>query len=318
MTTIGGQSYITFVTSSFSPFVLVYEGEGSSSTSSGTTRYTLTYESNGGTEYNSERYRRNTVVELDKTPIREGYTFTGWYADKDLEGDPITEIKMTSSKTVYAGWEVTFVPNWLNGDDHFAYIIGRDSGLVEPQSSITRAEVATIFFRLLKDDVRAENLTESNAFTDVAADMWYNTAISTMAKMGILEGDPDGSFRPDDNITRAEFAAIAARFSDGSYEGADIFDDIADHWARNEINLAASVGWIAGYENGSFRAAAHDHPRRGDDADQPRAPAPAGDRRRPAGRYDHLAGRSAGSLVLSGGTGSDQQPRLRPQGRRRA
>ncbi len=251
-TTIGSQSYIKFVTSSFSPFVLVYEGEGSSSTSSGTTRYTLTYESNGGTEYNSERYRRNTVVELDKTPIREGYTFTGWYADKDLEGDPITEIKMTSSKTVYAGWEVTFVPNWLNGDDHFAYIIGRDSGLVEPQSSITRAEVATIFFRLLKDDVRAENLTESNAFTDVAADMWYNTAISTMAKMGILEGDPDGSFRPDDNITRAEFAAIAARFSDGSYEGADIFDDIADHWARNEINLAASVGWIAGYENGSF------------------------------------------------------------------
>ena len=124
--------------------------------------------------------------------------------------------------------------------------------MVEPQSSITRAEVATIFFRLLKDDVRAENLTESNAFTDVAADMWYNTAISTMAKMGILEGDPDGSFRPDDNITRAEFAAIAARFSDGSYEGADIFDDIADHWARNEINLAASVGWIAGYENGSF------------------------------------------------------------------
>lgn len=265
--TIGGKDYIEFETSSFSPFVLVYEGEGSGSGDNpggntggstggggggGTTYYTLRYESNGGTEYDSERYRRNTVVELDKTPIREGYTFTGWYADKDLEGDPITEIKMTSNKTVYAGWEVTFVPNWLNGDDHFAYIIGRDSGLVEPQSSITRAEVATIFFRLLKDDVRAENLTESNAFTDVAADMWYNTAISTMAKMGILEGDPDGSFRPDDNITRAEFAAIAARFSDGSYEGADIFDDIADHWARNEINLAASVGWIAGYENGSF------------------------------------------------------------------
>lgn len=221
------------------------------STSSGTTRYTLTYESNGGTEFDSERYTRNTVVELDKTPIREGYTFTGWYADKDLE-ERITEIKMTSNKTVYAGWEPTDVPNWLNGDDHFSYIIGREDGLIHPDSNITRAEVATIFFRLLQEDVRDQYLTESNSFTDVSADAWYNTAISTMASMGIVEGDLSGTFRPDDNITRAEFAAIAARFSNGSYDGADIFNDIADHWAREEINLVASTGWLNGYTSGSF------------------------------------------------------------------
>lgn len=248
---ISGKSYITFKTSSFSPFVLVYEGEGSSSTSSGTTRYTLTYESNGGTEFDSERYTRNTTVQLDKTPTREGYTFTGWYADEDLE-ERITEIKMTSNKTVYAGWEPTDVPNWLNGDDHFSYIIGREDGLIHPDSNITRAEVATIFFRLLQEDVRDQYLTESNSFTDVSADAWYNTAISTMASMGIVEGDLSGTFRPDDNITRAEFAAIAARFSNGSYDGADIFNDIADHWAREEINLVASTGWLNGYTSGSF------------------------------------------------------------------
>ena len=92
-------------------------------------------------------------MELDKEPVREGYTFTGWYADKALT-EPIDDIRMTSNKTVYAGWEKTGVPDRLNGDDHFAYIIGRDDGLVHPEATITRAEVATIFFRLLDEDVR--------------------------------------------------------------------------------------------------------------------------------------------------------------------
>ncbi len=219
----------------------------------GTTRYTLTYESNGGTEYKSEQYDRNTVVKLDKTPAREGYTFTGWYADKDLEGDPITEIKMTSNKTVYAGWEVTEIPEWLNGDDHFAYVIGYEDGTVRPQNDISRAEVATIFFRLLKDDVRAQYLAESNGFTDVAAGTWYNTAISTMAKMGVLDGYPDGSFRPDASITRAEFAVICARFDDSARESDSSFTDISGHWAEAEIERAATLGWINGYEDGTFR-----------------------------------------------------------------
>ncbi len=149
-----------------------------------TTRYTLSYDSNGGMQYKGERYVRNTVVQLDKVPTREGYTFTGWYADKELT-QAITEIKMTSNKTVYAGWEETDVPGMLNGEDHYAYVVGYEDGTVRPGGNISRAEVATIFFRLLQDQVRQENLTTDSAFADVGAGDWYNTAISTMAELGI-------------------------------------------------------------------------------------------------------------------------------------
>ena len=164
LVTLNGKQYIKFATGSFSPFALVYQkesGGGDHGGGGGTTYYTLRYESNGGTKYKDERYRRNTLVELDKEPVREGYTFTGWYADKALT-EPIDDIRMTSNKTVYAGWERTGVPERLNGDDHFAYIIGRDDGLVHPEATITRAEVATIFFRLLTDEARAEYLTETS------------------------------------------------------------------------------------------------------------------------------------------------------------
>lgn len=238
---------------SFSPFALVWEAKDDGNNSGGgTTYYTLHYDSNGGTQYDNERYRRNTVVELDKTPLREGYTFTGWYADEELT-ERITEIKMTSNKTVYAGWEATDIPDWLNGDDHFAYIVGRNDGLVHPEADITRAEAATMFFRLLDDEVRQKNLAETNSFTDTPKDAWYNTTVSTMAKLGIVTGDPDGSFRPDDSITRAEFAAIAVRFDDSAYDGEELFTDIAGHWAQNEINAAANKGWISGYADGTFR-----------------------------------------------------------------
>ena len=121
-----------------------------------TKKYTLHYESNGGTKYADEKYKGNKVVALDKTPSRVGYTFTGWYADQELT-DKITKIKMTSDKTVYAGWKETDVPETLNSDNHFAYIVGYEDGLVRPNADITRAEVAAIFFRLLKDDVRDSN-----------------------------------------------------------------------------------------------------------------------------------------------------------------
>ncbi|MFR4757812.1 MAG: InlB B-repeat-containing protein [Evtepia gabavorous] len=125
---IGNQQYIKFETEAFSPFALVYEKDTGGSGPSRPTYYTLTYDSNGGTQYDSERYRRNTVVQLDKVPTREGYTFTGWYADKELT-QAITEIKMTSNKTVYAGWEETDVPGMLNGEDHYAYVVGYEDGL---------------------------------------------------------------------------------------------------------------------------------------------------------------------------------------------
>lgn len=215
-------------------------------------RYTLTYDSNGGIEYKDEQYQRNTTVDLDKVPTREGYTFTGWYADEELT-ERITEIRMTSDKTVYAGWEPTGIPDWLNGADHFAYVIGYTDGTVRPLNNISRAEVASIFFRLLNEDTREENLTADNTFTDVHEGMWCNTAISTMAKLGIVKGRSQEHFDPNAPITRAEFAAICARFDTSKRNGDSDFADIAGHWAEAEIGRAATLGWIMGYTDGTFR-----------------------------------------------------------------
>ena len=143
-------------------------------------------------------------------------------------------------------------PEALNGDNHFDYVVGYSDGLVHPERNITRAEVASIFFRLLKDDVRSENLTDQNTFTDVSADAWYNVAVSTMSDMDIVFGRTDYQFDPDAYITRAEFAAIAARFDSDSYSGDDLFTDIEGHWAADQINRAAEKGWITGYPDGTF------------------------------------------------------------------
>ena len=140
----------------------------------------------------------------------------------------------------------------LNTTDHFAYIVGYGNGEVRPQNNITRAEVATIFFRLLTDDVRSENLTKTNRYSDVAATSWYNTAVSTLSSMGIITGYPDGTFRPNAAITRAEFAAIAARFDNDGDKTAAKFSDIATHWAKDEISIAYNNGWITGYPDGTF------------------------------------------------------------------
>ena len=140
----------------------------------------------------------------------------------------------------------------LNTTDHFAYIVGYGNGEVRPQNNITRAEVATIFFRLLTDDVRDENLTKTNRYSDVASTAWYNTAVSTLSSMGIITGYPDGTFRPNAAITRAEFAAIAARFDSNGDKTTAKFSDIATHWAKNEISIAYNNGWITGYPNGTF------------------------------------------------------------------
>ena len=140
----------------------------------------------------------------------------------------------------------------LNTTDHFAYIVGYGNGEVRPQNNITRAEVATIFFRLLTDDVRDENLTKTNRYSDVAATSWYNTAVSTLSSMGIITGYPDGTFRPNAAITRAEFAAIAARFDSNGDKTTAKFSDIATHWAKDEISIAYNNGWITGYPDGTF------------------------------------------------------------------
>lgn len=223
-----------------------------SSSSHHSTRYTLHYESNGGTAYKDERYSSGTKVTLDKTPTRESYTFTGWYADKALT-QKITSVTMNSDKAVYAGWEATGVPDKLNGDDHFAYVIGYPDGKVHPEGNISRAETATIFFRLLKADIRDGNLTADNGFSDVSDGQWHNKAVSTMAKLGIVKGRRADRFDPNASITRAEFAAICARFSTRTVENSGSFSDISGHWAENEIERAAAFGWISGYPDGTFR-----------------------------------------------------------------
>ena len=139
----------------------------------------------------------------------------------------------------------------LNTDDHFAYIIGYPDGTVRPNGQITRAEATTIFFRLLTDDSRDANLTKTNGYTDVAFDAWYNTAVSTMTKAGIVDGYPDGTFRPDAPITRAEMAKIISLFAKLD-KSESRFSDIAGHWAEAYIRLAAGNGWIAGYPDGTF------------------------------------------------------------------
>ena len=256
--TIDGQQFIKFTTDSFSPFALLYEkaassgGGYSSGGGSSSSKYTLHYESNGGTSYKDESYSSGTTVTLDKAPVRESYTFTGWYADKALT-DKITNVKMTGNKTVYAGWKATGVPDMLNGDDHDAYVIGYPDGNVHPQGNISRAETATIFFRLLKADTRDGNLTAENVFADVVNGKWFNKAVSTMAKLGIVKGRSAETFAPDAPITRAEFAAICARFNTKPTNTSDSFSDISGHWAEAEIERAVAFGWIAGYPDGTFR-----------------------------------------------------------------
>ena len=145
------------------------------------------------------------------------------------------------------------VPTGLNGKDHYAYIIGYGNNDVRPQNNITRAEVATIFFRLLTDETREANMTKSNSYNDVKDGDWFCCAVSTLSKMGIIKGYEDGSFKPNDPISRAEFAAIAARFDPDGDKTPATFADVTSHWAKDEISIAANHGWIKGYEDGSFK-----------------------------------------------------------------
>lgn len=232
--------------------------------------YELSYFTYGGTEYETELHSAGTVVELDKVPVRSGYRFTGWFADEALTL-PITSVAMDDHKSVHAGWErvITPVPptpstpdepevhrpNGLVLDEHFAYLIGNDDGLIRPEANITRAEVATIFFRLLTDETRESFWSDTNSYTDVAAGSWYNNAVSTLSAMGVLGGYEDGSFRPNASITRAEFAKIAVSFFE--LEGLDCenpFLDVAPGaWYAESVAAAAEIGLIEGYEGGLFR-----------------------------------------------------------------
>ena len=144
-------------------------------------------------------------------------------------------------------------PPELNTEDHYAYIIGYEDGTVRPSAPITRAEVATIFFRLLTDESRAAYWRTDNPYPDVTVDNWFNNGVSTLSNAGIIKGYTDGTFKPNNRITRAEFATIASRFFTVEDVMPASFSDISGHWAEDYINRAASAGIILGYEDGTFR-----------------------------------------------------------------
>lgn len=222
-------------------------------TAAGTYTYTIGETDNNTRymRYDSSLYTLTIVV----TEGRSGLAISDVYytddAGKVSRSFPITFNNTYSRSTTPV--IIPSTPSQLNTDDHYAYVIGYPDGSVHPNGEITRAEVATIFFRLLRDDVRSANFTTYNAYTDVSADKWYNNPISTMSRLGIIKGYPDGTFRPNDPITRAEFAAIAARFDEHKAAKLASFTDIYGHWAISEISLAYENGWIKGYNDGTFR-----------------------------------------------------------------
>lgn len=192
----------------------------------------------------------------------EGNDFAGWIVENDENAEIIdfNDFHVNEDTTLIAVYEILdeMIPfaetPWLNTADHTAYIVGyAEDGTVRPNANITRAEVATIFFRLLTDEARNTMWSTTNTFNDVSADAWYNTAVSTMAEGGIIKGDENGNFRPNANITRAEFAAIASRFMASVEASENQFKDTENHWACEAINAAAEAGWVNGYEDGTFR-----------------------------------------------------------------
>lgn len=173
--------------------------------------------------------------------VWQGTTYYAHFSAKRSPSTPSTPAKPDETKPTLAP-----IPEMLNGEDHYAYLLGYEDGTVRPNGSISRAEVATVLFRLLKDDVRMQNLTKDNAYSDVSDTAWYSTAVSTLSKMGVISGYPDGTFRPNAPITRAEFAAMIARFDETAKSADTPFTDISGHWAENAIGKAYGNGWVAG------------------------------------------------------------------------
>ena len=212
-----------------------------------------------------------SVSGVNENGVNGTFSFSGWSLTEG--GAQITgEQELMGDVTLYGVWTFTKksssgghrpsnppvtipddVPTGLNGKDHYAYVVGYPDGMVYPQKNITRAEVATIFFRLLTDETREANMTKSNGYNDMKDGAWYTCAVSTLSKMGIIKGYEDGSFKPDASISRAEFAAIAARFDPDGDKTPATFSDVSSHWAKDEISIAANHGWIKGYEDGSFK-----------------------------------------------------------------
>lgn len=236
-------------------------GGGGGGGSVTTKKYKLTFNTDGGSEVASLEAKEGTKINLEQyVSEKAGYEFDGWYSDKELN-EKVTEITLKKDMTVYAKWilsddePVVVKPDYKPGiltDEHYAYIVGREGGMISPESDITRAEVATIIYRLLDEDERNKAKTKENVFIDVNEDDWFNTAVSTLASLELVNGRTAETFEPDAFITRAELATIFARMVEVKYDGKVLFSDVTLHWAESYINEAATAEWIVGY-NGLFR-----------------------------------------------------------------
>ena len=192
----------------------------------------------GGTQLSTEL---TFVPKKADGAVWQGTTYYARFSAQRRPSTPSTPAKPDETKPTLAP-----IPEMLNGEDHYAYLLGYEDGTVRPNGSISRAEVATVLFRLLKDDVRTQNLTKDNAYSDVSDTAWYAAAVSTLSKMGVISGYPDGTFRPNAPITRAEFAAMIARFDETAKSADTPFTDISGHWAENAIGKAYGNGWVEG------------------------------------------------------------------------
>jgi hypothetical protein len=241
-------------------------------------KYTVTYDGNGSTsgtvpvDAKSPYIANSEVTVLGNTNnlAKTDYTFQGWAktagaASADYTASAIAagtaKFNITGNTTLYAVWTynggggdiiVPTTPEFFTSD-HIAYLYGFPDDTIRPGADMTRAQAAVVIYRLLSDETRAANKTTVCAYPDVTDGSWYETAVATLSGMGIIRGFPDGTFKPDASITRAQFAAMFARFDSSSYSGTDKFSDISGHWAANLIDRAAVKGWVEGFPDGTFR-----------------------------------------------------------------
>ena len=223
--------------------------------------HTLTFDTMGGSKIAPETVRHGLTVAKPKDPVNGGYIFDGWYTDKTYRTPYNFATPLTQDTTIYAKWFLIVLPGVtvkkntpkLNTADHFAYVQGYPDGTVKPAGNITRAETAAILFRLMDDASRKTYYSTKSGFRDVASGSWYNTYVATLNNAGVITDSSNGYFRPNEAITRAELAAMLAKFSETT-GAANYFNDVsAKYWAANAIAICAKLGWINGYPDGTFR-----------------------------------------------------------------
>ena len=223
--------------------------------------HTLTFDTMGGSKIAPETVRHGLTVAKPKDPVNGGYIFDGWYTDKTFRHRYDFSTPLTEDITIYAKWFLIVLPGTtvkktapkLNTSDHFAYVQGYPNGTVKPAGNITRAETAAILFRLMDEGSRKTYYSTKSGFRDVASGSWYNTYVATLNNAGVITDSSNGCFRPNEAITRAELAAMLAKFSETT-GAANYFNDVsAKYWAANAIAICAKLGWINGYPDGTFR-----------------------------------------------------------------